>query len=361
VIPTIGPGGAERVMSYLLSHFANRHDVTLLTFEKPDAAPFYPLPEGIESLRLDCLGGNAVQRRLRVLARPSLLRRSIKAAAPQVIISFMDTTNIATLVSCGGLKIPVVISERIDPSGHRIGWLKDFARYKAYPRARYIVTPTKRVASYFPAALQKKIRVIGNPVLPRLCNANVLYSEGRKRVITVGRCEPQKGYGRLIDAFALIASKYPDWDLVIVGEGPDRPGLQARARQCGLGSRVYFRGLVADVFAELAAAHLMAFPSYYEGFPNALAEGLAAGLPAVGYSGVSGVEDLVVQGTTGLVVDEGSGAWGLGQALATLMDDPHLRAKFSEAARKHVSQWAPDRIFDKWDALLNDCVRNDRS
>jgi glycosyltransferase involved in cell wall biosynthesis len=102
----------------------------------------------------------------------------------------------------------------------------------------------------------------------------------------------------------------------------------------------------------------MAFPSLYEGFPNALAEGLAVGLPAVGYRGVSGVEDLIIHGTTGLLVEQEAGVDGLARALAALMSEPDLRAILGKSARRHVSRWSPEIIFAEWDGVLADSIRS---
>src|SRR6476646_633133 len=116
VIPSMAPGGAERAMSYLVANLAKRHRVTLLTFERCDTASFYRLPQSVEYIRTDKLGGYGLQRIFRKLSRPKLLRETVRALAPHVIISFMDTTNITTLLGCLGLGVPIVVSERNDPS-----------------------------------------------------------------------------------------------------------------------------------------------------------------------------------------------------------------------------------------------------
>ncbi len=346
-------------MSRLLAYFAERHSVTLLTFEPPDAVPFYPLPGGIGILRLDTLGGGPLRRGARILSRPLLLRRAMKKLKPDVVLSFMDTTNIATIVACLGLSVPVVVSERIDPAKHAIPSAKKAMRRLAYPRATLIVVQTRRVANYFPSSLQPKIRIIGNPVAPSSqCAApSVPDANGRKRIISVGRYEPQKGYDRLIEAFASIAEDDPDWDLVIIGDGTERARLKQQLRGLRLESRVQLKPTTPDVFAEFAASHLMAFPSHYEGFPNALGEGMAAGLPAVGFRGASGVEELIVHAETGLLVEEHAGAAGLAEALSELMRRDDLRAQYGAAAQSHVRQWAPERIFALWDELFAEAMR----
>jgi glycosyltransferase involved in cell wall biosynthesis len=355
VIPAMAaPGGAERVMSFLIAHLSKQHSVTLLTFEGPDATSFYPLPKSVSCNRINSLGNRGLKRVWDIIKRPKLIRREVRRLVPDVVISFMDTTNIMALLGCQGLKIPVVISERVDPNEHRIGWLKTTARDRTYPFARLIVVQTRRIAGYFPAHLQPKIRIIANPVpaAPVTAQPDIPDSKGRKRAIAVGRLEAQKGFEQLIDAFALVADGRNDWDLAVIGEGPERPSLECQIRRYGLESRIKLMGRVPDIFRELAASHLMAFPSVYEGFPNALAEGLAAGLPAVGNLGVSGVDELIVNGRTGFLVDGREGPVGFARALTTLMDNAPCRARFGEAARRHVLRWSPDQIFDRWDEIL---------
>jgi glycosyltransferase involved in cell wall biosynthesis len=345
-------------MSHLIAHLAKRHRVTLLTFERPDKASFYPVPTSVEHVRVDQLGGYGLQRVFQIMARARLMRRTVKTRTPDVVVTFMVGINVTALVSCLGLGVPIVVSERIDPSGHDISRTKKLTRSCTYPLARLIVVQTSRVASYFSPSLQPKIRIVGNAVVPAPVTAQAVAVDGnsRKRIVAVGRCDPQKGFDRLIDAFALIADDYPDWDAVIVGDGPERLQLEDRVRRRGLKARINITGFVSDVYQELSAAQLIAFPSRNEGFPNALAEGLAVGLPAVGYMGVSGVEDLIIEGTTGLLVDQEDDIAGLARALSTLMADAHLRVKLGSAALQHIGQWAPDRMFALWDEVLREAV-----
>jgi glycosyltransferase involved in cell wall biosynthesis len=268
----------------------------------------------------------------------------------------MDTMNVTAIVSCTGLGIPVVVSERNDPALHRIGRAKEMLRDRLYAKAQLIVVQTERVARYFPKSLRPKLRIIANPVPPAPARARPDRSnrEGRLRLIAIGRLESHKGFDRLIEAFARLAPEQPHWDLRILGEGPERPKLKDLIRAQGLESRVELPGVVKDVWSELSGSHLMAFPSCYEGFPNALAEGLAAGLPAIGRKGVSGVEDLIVDGKTGLLVEDKPNA--LTAALSTLMVDAKTRTDFGEAARKHVLQWAPSHILGFWEAALSEAA-----
>ncbi len=112
-------------------------------------------------------------------------------------------------------------------------------------------------------------------------------------VVAAGRLAPEKGYDRLIEAFAGAAGDHPDWVLRIVGHGPLHGRLVAQAERLGLGGRVELPGLAQDIEAELRGASVFALSSIHEGLPMALAEAMACGLPSVAFDcapgGVAGV------------------------------------------------------------------------
>lgn len=362
VIPDMGTGGAQRVMSYLVTDFAESHHVILVTWENPVERSFYAMPFAVPRLGLDRLGGRGVSRWWRIVSRPVMLRRAIEEFAPDVVLSFMDTTNVVAIVACLGLPIPVVVSERNDVSKRRTGWIRGLIRNQTYRFAAAIVVQTPRVARYFSARLSGKLRVLPNPAPTPGVQARPdrPAPNGRKRVIGVGRLEPQKGFDRLIEAFGSIASRHPGWDLAIFGEGPRRLELEGIAARAGLEHRVTLPGVVTDIAAELAESHLFAFPSHFEGFPNALAEALSCGLPAIGHTRVSGVEDMIVPGRTGLLIDAAEGVPCLAGAMDRLMRDDAGRAAMGEAGRAHMRQWAPDIVLGAWEDLIEETVADAR-
>lgn len=349
----MGAGGAERVMSYLIRHLAERHEVSLLTFEPNTASSFYAMPQGVRIVRTDRLGGSGLTWLSKVLSRPTVIADEMARFGAEVALSFMDTMNVMAIVAGRKAGVPIVVSERSDP-GLGIDPARRFVRDRAYRQADYLVCQTKRIARYFPVSLQPRIRVIANPVWPAPLAAKpaAAQSDGRYRIISVGRLAAQKGHDRLIAAFARIATERPNWDLHIIGEGPLRPKLEAEVRRLGLADRVSLPGLSQTIGREFAEANLMVMPSLHEGFPNALAEALAAGLPAVGYRNVSGVEDMIVGGQTGLLADPQAPIASLAEALSILTGDANLRAAMGEAACHHVVQWSPDRILMEWESLL---------
>ncbi|HZD93122.1 MAG TPA: glycosyltransferase, partial [Candidatus Sulfotelmatobacter sp.] len=145
VIPSLQRGGAERVMSLLAGLWAEAgHRVTLVTLNREGPPAYFLHP----SVRLRNLGlppepaGNFIQAGFRQLTRIRVLRMAIRESKPDVVLSFLERTNVLTLIATRAMHIPVVVSERADPSLHDIGRLWRFLRWATYPMATRLVCQT---------------------------------------------------------------------------------------------------------------------------------------------------------------------------------------------------------------------------
>ncbi len=157
------------------------------------------------------------------------------------------------------------------------------------------------------------------------------------RLLFVGRLAAVKGLLVLLDALAAARTTRPDLRLTLVGDGPDRPMLEARVRAMGLDAAVTFAGYKAqdEVAAALQAADALVLPSFAEGVPVVLMEAMAAELPVVATQ-VGGVGELVTDGETGLLVPPGDCA-ALANALLRVMTDEALRQRMGKAGRARVT------------------------
>ncbi|MEP6593275.1 MAG: glycosyltransferase [Acidobacteriota bacterium] len=171
-----------------------------------------------------------------------------------------------------------------------------------------------------------------------------------RTVITVANLRPEKSHEALLEAAAALAPTHPDLRFQIVGDGPRRQALEARAAALGLGGSVHFLGHRDDVPALLAAADLFVLPSRSEAFPNGVIEAMAAGLPVVACA-VGGLVDLIEPGTTGLLVPPGDAA-ALAAAIARLAGDAVEAASLGRAARLAVRQrYSFDRMVGSFEDL----------
>lgn len=167
-------------------------------------------------------------------------------------------------------------------------------------------------------------------------------------VVAAGRYASEKGYDRLIDAFARVAPDHPDWVLKIFGHGPLEKSLRKQAERLGLQDRVLLPGLARDIEAELRAASVFALSSIHEGLPMAVAEAMACGVPCVAFDCAPGVREIVTDGVDGIVVPPRNVA-ALAAGLDRLMGDADLRRRYGAAARENVRKFAPDAVLAQWE------------
>lgn len=163
----------------------------------------------------------------------------------------------------------------------------------------------------------------------------------------VGRLVDQKGCDDLISAFALLVAKGAPARLMIVGDGPLRPPLEARVHNIGLAGSVEFMGFRSDAPALMADMDIVAVPSIFEPFGIVTVEAMVQGRPVVA-SAVGGLTETVVDGVTGLLVPAGDPG-RLAVALAELVRSPEMRARMGEAARaRALDQFSPEKMVDAY-------------
>lgn len=351
-------GGVERMAIALMNELCARgHEVELLSWDKADARTFYPLDPRVVWHRLDM--GDARERaswRLR-MGRQAAIRCLARHVHPDVMIAFQHGPFITVALATAGLGIPVIAAERNAP--------QRFDHLRA-GRHRSLIFPTFRLADRitvqwddyiagYPPYLRGRIVSIPNPVLPATTTAG---ADGRpeatKRLLSVGRLSYQKNQTVLIEAFALLADSHPRWRLTLVGAGEDESRLKLLVAAKGLGDRVDFAGSTTDVERVYLDSHLFCLPSRWEGFPNAMAEAMAHGLPAVGFAGCAGVAQLIDDGLTGCLAPGNGSADTLADALRLLMEDDEGRACMGRAAVDSMARYAPAAVFDRWENLCRE-------
>lgn len=171
------------------------------------------------------------------------------------------------------------------------------------------------------------VRVVYNP---SPSGVEVSKSDKRsKTILFAATLYRQKGYLDLIEAFAQVAPKYPEWKLVLAGNGNQVEGV-SKAGQLGVGERVEFLGWISGDEKDRAfkEASIFCLPSYAEGFPMAVLDAWAYGLPVI-TTPVGGVPDIVVDGENGLLFNPGDVAT-LASKLSMLIENEELRAKISK-------------------------------
>jgi GalNAc-alpha-(1->4)-GalNAc-alpha-(1->3)-diNAcBac-PP-undecaprenol alpha-1,4-N-acetyl-D-galactosaminyltransferase len=355
-VAALNAGGAERVVSRLANAWAEQGwEIAVVTLGAT-GSDFFALAPGVERIGLNALAESAhpVQALLRTAGRVAKLRRAVAQWQPQTVISFCDRANILALLATRGLPGKVLVSERTDPARHPIGRFWSWMRRRTYPWADAVVVQTDAVRDWMAREIPKARAVtIANPVWPVAVAADPAPQGAGHAIVALGRLSHEKGFDLLLEAYAQVAARFPDWRLQIIGDGEQRGALEAQAARLGLAGRVVFAGKLAQPEEHLRRASLFVLPSRYEGFPNALLEAMALGLPVVSFACPSGPEAIIRQGVDGLLVPAEDTA-ALAAAIMGLMAEPARRAALGIEARAVAERFGPERILDQWAALIEE-------
>ncbi|PYP90907.1 MAG: glycosyltransferase family 4 protein [Candidatus Angelobacter sp. Gp1-AA117] len=358
VTSSLARGGAERVMSLLASFWAEQgKEVTILVLNRGDVTA-YPLHPSVKLRNLGVNAepaGNFLRKWFRNIRKVSALRKAIREIQPELAISFIDQVNVVTLLATRGLGIPVVVSERVDPTQYSIGGIWNTLRKLTYPYADALVCQTGASLSYFQQRMTVKGYVISNPVTLPPAGVVRAQQSSTHSCVAMGRLVWQKGFDLLIAAFARVAERHPEWVLKMIGSGPTKDQLEDQVRKLGLELRVVFTGELADPFPVLCAADLFVLSSHFEGFPNALCEAMACGVPAISFDCPSGPAEIIRDGMDGVLVPAGDVA-ALSAAMDRLMANDEERARLAARAPEVVSRFSKEKVLAQWEQLFDNVL-----
>ena len=353
-------GGAERVAATLVNHWsANGHKVALITVASTDL-DFYPLDQRVTRIALDLNRSSRNWRDFVVdnFKRVRKLRSAIRDCKPQVILSFLDTTNVRILLASIGTGIPVIVSERTDPTQSSLGRTVKFLRRLLYKRARAVVVQTPGIARWASSFVRSEaIHVIPNPISQRFRKGDQLEPKrDGHHVIAIGRLEAVKGFDMLLRAFAQSAQQHPGWTLKIIGDGSEREQLRDLAAALQIGDRVSWERAVKEPEKELHRSDLFVLSSRYEGFPNVLLEAMACGLPVVSFDCPSGPREIIHDGEDGLLVPANE-IGALAAAMSRLMGSEDERKRLGERAAHVVERFGLAKVADMWTNVFEQALR----
>lgn len=355
-------GGVERMVTTIMNAMVERgHRVDFLTWDLANAVSFYPLIPEISWHPLNM--GDPVIKATHYLKfrRTVVVRQLVKQIEPDVIVCFQAGTFIAMRTYTAGMLIPVIAAERNAPSRFqfiRTGRYQSLT-YQAMRWAELILVQCESYRSLYPVFLRDRIVTIPNPVFPAdsFAQPEQPNPAGRFQIVSVGRLSYQKNYPVLIEAFATLADQFPNWDLVIWGEGEERPKLIQLIQERALEQRIFLPGVTTAISEAYTHAHLFCLPSLWEGFPNALGEALAHGLPGIGFAECAGMRDLIISDKNGLLADGNDDSTTLARALAHLMKLDAQRVLMGQNAISSMQAYEPEEILTQWQSVLRSVAR----
>lgn len=344
-------GGANRVIANLTEYFSSKkYEVILINDIEPrPEVKTYKVSNKVRRFFLDenkKYSNNITKQFKRIYT----LRKLVKKENIDVVVSFMGPPNYRMLLATIGMKTKKVVSVRNDPyREYGYGYRKVVARV-IFRLTDACVFQTNDAKQYFPKSVQRKSKVIFNPVNTKFYN--VCWKATEKSIAIVGRLQEQKNPLLVLEAFESIANEFPEYKLVYYGDGDLKDEIIKKSSMKNLENRVILHGRVSDVENYLAKSYIYVLSSDYEGMPNALMEAMAVGVPCISTNCPCG-------GPRSLIQDEKQGVLvpckdvnALANAMRELLKDEKLRQEMSLAERKRANEFAPDIVFKQWESFL---------
>lgn len=335
-------GGLEKNIVYLSNELiASGKRVVLLTFDFADAEPFYELNPELTWVKIGITEPHTKMSISQKLELVGSIRKNIKAHKVDQIICFTHGILARFLLANLGLNTTLVCSER-----NSISMYKHTTQKKWNVNFMLLIFVKKITVQFdaykydYPIWLRHKIFTVNNPIFYHLESADL----SSKNILAVGRLATQKQYHILIEAFALVAKDWPDWQLKIIGEGHLKLELLDLIKTLKLDGSVMIIPPSKLVENHYQTSSIFAISSQWEGFPNALAEAMSFGMLGVGFDQTAGVSDLISNGKNGILAYGPPSKEALAKAICTLLtlreDWPEMSVQSKKISRKFsVLNW----------------------
>ena len=365
-ISSLRGGGAERAVVTLSRMWVDSgHDVRVLTISSSEHDA-YRLDARVSRAELDLERSSSSSAAaiwnsaLRLLR----LKREMRRYDPDVIVAFMPTASILSALAAFGTRTKVIGCERTFPPQAPLGPVREFVRRWGYGLLDAVVAQTGKSADWLRTNTRARvIKTISNPATwplqqnPPMVPPESVCRPGRQILLAAGRLELEKGFAGLLRVFSDLCGKHPDWDLVIVGEGSLRPEFERFIAARNLTERAFLPGRVGNMADWYSRASIFVLSSIFEGFPNALTEALAYGLPAVSYDCDTGPRDIIRDGIDGVLVPNGQPQL-LADALRRLMRNDEERQRMSQRAPEIRQRLSEELIAQDWRSVFDQLAMN---
>ena len=371
-------GGTEKVFFDMGNNLSARgYEVIAVAMDNKDGNPFFEISKKVNFINISvdmkkydgikykiqrALYINREKRHMfdernRDLLRGKRLKLVVEKEEPDIIIAFnVEATRI--LINYLGVTCPIITMFHFDPDTILKGITPNTKNALEKCCCVQVLLPNdiERVKKYLTC---KRIEYIPNVVPKHICPPS---EDSRENVIiTVARIDSQqKRQHLLIEAFNIVKNCYPTWKVKIYGETDYDKKYYSYClnliKKYNLEDKVIFCGTSNDICKNLKRSKIFAFPSSFEGFSLAMTEAMGVGLPVVGYKSCTSISEIVKDGYNGFLCDDGIEDFAA--KLKCLMFDDKLRKQMGENARESMKAFAPEKIWNAWDTLIQEAVEN---
>ena len=354
-IPDLGCGGAERVISNLANAWATKFQVTVITLT-PQSSDFYPFDKAVSRI---CISRKKT-RWYEIFSQFNTVKElsfRFKKIKPDYIISFLPKMNILALIATIGTQFRVIACERNVINDPDMDFRQHFLRGILYKRAYKITVQHEEIYAEFfkkyPLTQRNKVFITPNPVNEfqekHKSDPTTLFrtfGKKNKLLIGVGRFTKTKAFKDMIEVFSVVNALDSSIKLAIFGDGPEFDDCKFLINKLGLADSIALPGPTNNLNSWYACANLFITTTKHEGFPNALAEALSAGLPVIAF-GAPSISVLVKDNQNGYVINNRDKDQ-MAKKIVELLANPDSLLLFSSEAKKISKEYSFENMSDIW-------------
>ncbi len=365
--------GTERVISDKMNYLSGKgHKVSMVTYEQGKHPHAFPLIPDIQHYNIDApfftLGKYPLWKRyIKTLQMrhhfAKSLQQTIDKEQPDILIATTYSMKLLDIVlkvktsahrllesHVASYTVRKTFDFRNRPFLRRIAALYDEMVFSRLKRFEKVIALTQGDAKDW-SKYTKNVMVIPNPVT--FYPETVKQHDGSgHRIICVGRIHEQKGFDMLIQAFAMIADKCPEWHIDIFGNGEDEQMLLEEIHKHQLDGRIVINKPTNHIYEEYQDSDFFVLSSRYEGYPLVLNEAMSCGIPCVAFRCKYGPEDAITHGVNGLLAEDGN-VEDLAQQILWMIEHPTERLAMGEKARTDTYRYLLETIMFQWEKLFN--------
>lgn len=352
LIGALYKGGAEHVLVNLADYLIKQgHQVTVVTQYKKENE--YNLNREAKRIISDITEEEITSSRcINFKRRFCKLRNIWKQEKPDIILSFIGKNNIMAIMTSVWLGIPVAVSVRSEPEREYYNEILKFLAKHLFKRAAGVILQTKASMEFFPEGVKKKAIILKNPVSPEFFRERYA-GEREKTIVAVGRVDENKNHQMLIRAFAEIAEEFPEYKLIIYGEGEKRQELLQLVKNIGLTERILLPGNTDQVADAIYKTRVFVLTSNREGMPNSLIEAMVMGLTVIATDcPCGGPGELIRSGENGILIPVGD-EMKLQESLHFLLNNLQKADSMGIKASITGEIYSRERVLGEWKKYLN--------
>lgn len=356
IVPDLGCGGAQRVVCNLANEFAEHGiKVVLFAFHNGSANCFYSVNESVEFVTLP---DDVVRdRNVDISHNTKIMRVMLEKINPDLAIAFLMPVTMYCYFATRELPIKLILSERNDPCTGVLypEWVG--LRDQAFGGANACVFQTEEALRYYGESIRDKSKVINNPIVLKMFAGleTPQAKEREKRIINIGRYDPQKNHPMLMNAFFIFLKTHPGYKLEIYGRDFHNylEEMKRIRSELQLDDDVEFCGTDNNLFPRIYNAKMFVLASDYEGMPNALLEGVVMGLPSISTDcPIYGSRRIIKNGENGILT-EVNNPYELAKQMANIADNDEFADRLSQKGREIAHNYDIETVFREWMELIS--------